>query len=268
MKKKVRENLMKMKVSYQEAESILQQRIDLGKKMLQSSINSLNSLKLAEKRYNIWNSENFEILKKIFCHPNIALDYTATQWSISSILISDYNLTNRINKIKSNIETKLQKLESIKSSIEWEIQDNIVNSRIFFVHGTDCANSAMVLNFIRSLNITPIIMHDLAAAGKTIVEEIQNRNDVHYAVCLLTPDELGGKDAENMNFRADQKVILELGIFIGLLGRENVSNLYIESVELPQDYHEFQHIRIDDSENWKDKLIEELKTAGLKMTVS
>ncbi len=261
---------MSYRIPPQEASSILQQQISKGEKLLQVSIKSNNSLKAAEKKYNLWNSENFELLKKIFRYDNIAYDYSKSSWSIGGIFVSDLNLSNKINKLKSNIQLKIEKLESIISSLkllESEKSPSKHEQKVFFVHGTDCTTSSLVIEFVEQLGLQPVILKEFAAAGKTIIEEIQQQDDVHYAIGLLTPDNLGGENKHDLNFRADQNVILELGIFVGKLGRKNVSNLYVESVELPQDYHEFKHIQIDGTNDWKKLLAEELEAAGFELNL-
>jgi hypothetical protein len=44
-----------------------------------------------------------------------------------------------------------------------------------------------------------------------------------------------------------------------------VSSLYVDSVELPEDFHEYEHIEIDRTNEWKNKLLEELSRAGFEI---
>lgn len=256
-----------LKTARSEAENILRRQIEQGKIILDSSIQTISNLKAAEKQYNHWNSKNFEILKKLFSHDHIAKDYAAVKWSIGKILISDLKLEEKVENLHNNISRKLAKLDSIKASLEYLKSDDLSietasAKRVFLVHGTDCDTKEMVLDFLNELGLQLIIMSELAAAGKTIVEEIQKRDDVKYAIVLLTPDEVGSLFNQQLNFRASQNVILELGIFVGRLGRNNVSSLYAESVELPRDHHDFNHIMIDRNDEWKQSLKAELTNAG------
>ena len=66
--------------------------------------------------------------------------------------------------------------------------------------------------------------------------------------------------------RARQNVILELGYFIGKLGREKVCALHAGEVELPSDLHGV--IWVPYSGDWKLKLIQELRAAGLRIDVN
>ena len=64
--------------------------------------------------------------------------------------------------------------------------------------------------------------------------------------------------------RARQNVIFELGLFIGKLGRRNVSVLYQEDkdFEMPSDYKGVLYTPYDTSGRWKFELVKELKNCG------
>lgn len=259
---------MLLKIPLTEAEKILQKQIDKGKTILEGQIKNVPSLRTAEKLYNHWNSENYDILKKVFRFADIARDYSTSIWSIGGILISDLKVPEKVEKLHGNIHFKISKLDSILHSIRLVSETKEASAdrgKVFFIHGTDCHTSSLVLSFIRALGLQPIIMKELAHAGKTIITEIRKRAEVKYAICLLTPDNLGGVSAHELHFRADQNVILELGIFVGRLGRENVSSLFVEGVELPEDFHAFEHIEIDRTNEWKEALLKELTQAGFEI---
>ena len=83
---------------------------------------------------------------------------------------------------------------------------------------------------------------------------------------LLTYDDFGNvKSSNEKNKRSRQNVILELGYFIGKLGRNKVMPLYEKEVELPSDIAGVIYTIIDDSENWKIRLVKELKASGYKV---
>ena len=57
-----------------------------------------------------------------------------------------------------------------------------------------------------------------------------------FAIILLTPDDTGGKVGDTPRPRARQNVILELGYFIGKLGRDKVCALATSAdMEIPSD---------------------------------
>jgi len=77
---------------------------------------------------------------------------------------------------------------------------------------------------------------------------------------LLTSDDIGGIKDKNPKLqpRARQNVILELGYFMGRLGRSRVCALYDKGVELPSDYQGILYIVLDKEGAWKTKLAQEL----------
>jgi predicted nucleotide-binding protein len=61
--------------------------------------------------------------------------------------------------------------------------------------------------------------------------------------------------------RARQNVILELGYFMGQLGRERVAAIYRPGTELPTDIHGLGYIPLDETGAWRFKLAAELAAA-------
>ena len=86
----------------------------------------------------------------------------------------------------------------------------------------------------------------------------------------MTPDDVGTTKAEPVNTlpRARQNVVLELGYFIGLLGRNRVCALYKGGVELPSDYSGVGYLRLDDAGAWQLLLARRLKEAGLDVDLN
>ena len=143
------------------------------------------------------------------------------------------------------------------------------NNKVFIVHGHDEAARETVARFVEKLELTPIILHEQASVGKTIIEKLEAHAEVGYAIVLLTPDDEGRKKNEvNFKDRARQNVILELGYFMGKLNRENVCALHKGSVEIPSDYLGVLFVPFDDSGGWQLKLAKEMKAAGLKIDMN
>lgn len=100
------------------------------------------------------------------------------------------------------------------------------SDRIFIVHGHDAAARESVARFLENLGFEAVILHEQANRGRTVIEKVEANSDVGFAVVLLTPDDLGrGISEADLEPRARQNVLLELGYFIGRLGRENVCAL-------------------------------------------
>ena len=138
---------------------------------------------------------------------------------------------------------------------------------IFVVHGHDDVLKENVAQFLRRLGLDPRILHEQPNLGATIIEKFEINSDVPFAVALLTADDVGSAAGEESSLRkrARQNVILELGFFLGRLGRKKVCALVEKDVELPSDYDGVVYIRLDDTDHWKFDLMRELKAAGMSI---
>ena len=143
-------------------------------------------------------------------------------------------------------------------------------NEVFVIHGRDEGTKAMVARFLERLNLKPVILDEQPNQGLTIIEKFERHAQVRFAVALLTPDDAGSLqgDGSNLNPRARQNVIFELGFFIGKLGREGVRALTKGDVEIPSDYAGVVYIPLDDFGGWKMKLARELREAGFDLDAS
>jgi len=92
-----------------------------------------------------------------------------------------------------------------------------------------------------------------------------------FAVVLLTPDDIGGSkssDPDKLEARARQNVILELGFFVGKLGRKHVCALYKGPLDLPSDYLGVGYVPLDESGGWQLQLARELRSAGFSVDMN
>lgn len=142
--------------------------------------------------------------------------------------------------------------------------------RVFVVHGHDHALLQQCARFLEKLDLQPVLLFEQPGKSQTIIEKLEANSNVGFAVVLLTPDDIGkaASDEGNPKPRSRQNVILELGYFLGKLGRPNVAALYDESVELPSDYRGIEYIKIDAEGAWRLKLAKELKAAGLEIDMN
>jgi hypothetical protein len=155
----------------------------------------------------------------------------------------------------------LQLQEFIKQRLNTRI-----SREVFIVHGHDEVREA-VARFIERLDLDPIILAEQPNSGKTIIEKLEDYQDVAFALVLLTPDDVGGKDSANLKHRARQNVILELGFFMGALGRSKVCALYKGSIEMPSDYSGVIFISLDQAD-WRVKVAKELKKSGFAVDIN
>ena len=145
-----------------------------------------------------------------------------------------------------------------------QLERNITLSRkVFIVHGHDDGARESVARFLEKIGFIPIILHEQANQGKTIIEKIDTYGNVGFAIVLLTPDDEGrAKGSEEFSYRARQNVVLELGYFIGRLGRNKVCALKRGNIEIPSDFLGVVWENMDPSGGWKNSLARELKAAG------
>ena len=111
-----------------------------------------------------------------------------------------------------------------------------LSRRVFVVHGHDEGTRETVARFLMQLNFDPIILHEQANQGRTVMEKVEAHGNVDFAVVLLTPDDEGCAKDGIPEPRARQNVLLELGYFLGRLGRDKVCALKRGTVEIPSDF--------------------------------
>jgi predicted nucleotide-binding protein len=139
---------------------------------------------------------------------------------------------------------------------------------VFIVHGHDEGAKQAVARFLERLKLRPVILHEEADRGRTIIEKFQDHSVVGFAVILLTPDDEGRLLGGELKPRARQNVIMELGYFIGTLGRSRVCALKVGSVEEPSDLHGVLYVPFDEKGAWKLRLATELKACGIEVDMN
>jgi predicted nucleotide-binding protein len=138
-----------------------------------------------------------------------------------------------------------------------------LSKRVFIVHGHDAEARETVARFLGNIGFEPIILHEQASRGRTVIEKVEANSDVSFAVVLLTPDDVGRAKAENdLEPRARQNVLLELGFFIAKLGRDRVCALKRGDVVIPSDFAGVVWTEWDLAGAWKTALGKELQAAG------
>jgi predicted nucleotide-binding protein len=140
--------------------------------------------------------------------------------------------------------------------------------KVFIVHGHDGEPKQAVARFLDSLGFEAVILHEQANGGRTIIEKFEKNAEVGFAVVLLTPDDVGGKQGLVVSMlkpRARQNVVFELGYFIGRLGRSRVCALKLGDVEVPSDISGVVYVPYDAGGAWRTALGQELEEAGYEI---
>jgi len=273
-------------------------RRDQGVSLLDSkTITNKETLKEAEQAFWKWSSYNQELLRRMFDNEEYAEAYSRAGAPMVMV-IGESSLSEDIRDYVDTFKTKIEYLDNLAERIDLidlapevtagistsssdekpattEKQTAVSDKKVFIVHGQDNETKAVVARFIEHCGLTPIILHEQTDQGRTIIEKFEQTSDVGFAVVLLTPDDLGGlredisKNPGNLKTRARQNVILELGYFIGKLGRSRVCALKKGDVELPSDFSGVVYTPYDGAdEGWKIKLARELKAAGFSVDLN
>ncbi|KKF38679.1 TIR domain-containing protein [Hafnia alvei] len=140
-----------------------------------------------------------------------------------------------------------------------------LSKKVFIVHGHDEGAREKVARFLERIGLEAIILHEQANRGRTVIEKVIEYGNVGFAVVLLTPDDEGCVKGGILEPRARQNVLLELGFFIGHLGRDKVCALKKGTVEIPSDFAGVVWETMDDNNGWKQSLSRELVAAGHKI---
>ena len=181
----------------------------------------------------------------------------------------------RLDSLGAVVKSSLDELElmGVSETVPSVRRGAVIKSdsrNVFLVHGHDDAMKESVARFLEKLDLRPIILHEQPNKGRTVIEKFEAHSDVGFAVVLLTPDDVGGlaSSPDKLSRRARQNVILELGYFIGKLGRAKVCALYKEGVEIPSDIHGVLYVPYDAGNGWRLKLASEIKAAGLAVDLN
>lgn len=141
-------------------------------------------------------------------------------------------------------------------------------SKVFIVHGHDALLKTEVARFIEKLNLEPIILHEQASSGKTIIEKIEEYSNVGFGIVLYTACDIGGKksDKPELKSRARQNVVFEHGYLIGKIGRKNVCALVKGEIEKPNDISGV--VYVSTGEEWRLSIAKELRNSGYEIDMN
>lgn len=166
-----------------------------------------------------------------------------------------------LKQAQRTLREDLEDLEQTPMTPEDTQKPQLLSHRVFVVHGHDEGARETVARFLMQLGFDPIILHEQANQGRTVMEKVEAHGEVGFAVVLLTPDDEGCAKGGTPEPRARQNVLLELGYFLGRLGRAKVCALKRGTVEIPSDFAGVVWESMDGN-GWKQALGRELEAAG------
>ena len=244
-------------------------QLELGERIGSQTVQSWDELNAMERQLDTWDEFNEELLRRRFTTGKVADDYRRQAFSSSADPVAHERW------VRGSLAEQMRRLESVRGKLPLigsEVEETEVtsspaapkSSKIFLVHGHDELRKHQVAQLLqRGTGERPIILHEPASKGRTIIEKFEDHaSEAGFAVILLTADDVGrAKDKEELNPRARQNVIFELGFFLAKLGRANVVALVEEGVERPSDIDGVMYVALKD--NWHTELAKEIRAAAI-----
>ena len=244
-------------------------------------IPELKTLPRGSPQFKQWQRNTRVAITNTFENDSHLTDFNKIRFSLSVYVLggtpdSEFQsaYVNGLVSAESVLESMIDEIneywddeDQTPTSSETRENAQIITDEIFIVHGRDDGAKNIVARFLEKLDLKPVILAEMPAKGRTIIEKFEHHAQVGYAIVLLTPDDAGSLqgDENDPKPRARQNVIFELGFFIGRLGRERVCALTKGDVEIPSDYAGVEYIPFNDSDGWKMELIRELRSGGFKI---
>ena len=219
-----------------------------------------------QSRHSIWQSQ---------VETFVQTAYSEAEFNKYKKIIFEDNKGNGVAVITAVITGYLEGLLARASAESSNVNETSIpilqydTQKVFIVHGHDIESKEMVARFVQKIGLKPIILHEQPNSGLTIIEKLESFSNVGFAVVLLTPDDVGGlaQKPDELQARARQNVILELGYFIGRLSRNRICALYKQGVAIPSDFGSIVYVELDEKGGWRTKLAQEFVHAGMSIEI-
>lgn len=256
----------KLLVPLEEAQKRIRTQIERGEAAPNQSINENDEARR-------WYDFTSELLRQISSNDELRDEFTGYGSYSFGGDITPSNYLKRLYSIYERLELlpSVESSETITSSVAIKRTKKATSRRVFIVHGHDDGLKESVARFLSSLDLEPIILHELPNRGRTVIEKFEAyADDVAFAVVLFTPDDVGYPNGrvEEAKPRARQNVVLELGFFMSAIGRDRLCVLYKGGVDIPSDYSGVLYEEVDPKGAWRLSLAREIKNAGIDVDLN
>lgn len=254
-----------------------------GMLLLRSLPKSPTSLGKFRERYLAWENKTSAMLEKCFNVTGFMASSPRSEFDGTAISLLDLKISattiplERLPEVLSDIREKIRVLDSIDDRLEiYELPTPATtkpvaspDAPIFLVHGHDLARREIVRRFLEQITQrTIVVLAEQPNRGQDLLGKLlSNAQQAAFAVVILTADDLGGPQNAEQRLRARQNVVFELGLFIGLIGRDRVAALNDPEVEIPTDFSGVAYIPLQ-GESWQIELARELKAADIPVDLS
>jgi predicted nucleotide-binding protein len=150
----------------------------------------------------------------------------------------------------------------------------IEKPKVFVVHGHDTVAREQLELVLHRLGLEPFVLANTGGGGMTIIEALEQEIvkphiRARFGIVLLTPDDMGWAQREGelaRQPRARQNVVLEMGMVLAALGRQNVAILKKGHIETPSDAQGIIYLPFNDHvKETVPKLVDRLRNAGFTL---
>jgi predicted nucleotide-binding protein len=263
------------------ARAKLEARVKVGDELLQRNVTSQADVQKLGADQRAASDYDRDLLRRLFTTEELKDEYKMAEYS-PTISFGPLSPSEEVERYKERVSDRVAKLRSIIERLDL-YQNPVIShaptatsaaspdfTHAFLVHGRDEGARESVARFLTKLGIEPVILFEKASSGRTVIEKLEHYAKVPFAVVLLTPDDEGRLVGitDSLKPRARQNVLLELGFFVGKLGRENVCALCKSPIDVPSDWDGVVWVTMDEHDGWKTKLARELKAAGFTIDLT
>lgn len=266
----------------EEARRLIDEAHSVGSALLDMVPHQQAEVAEFRESYLSWEAKTAAILESSFVTSGFMTTSPKDEFLGTAVSLLDLKIAGttiplpRIPEVANDVREKLRVLRSIGDRLDLYVpprptrtpKAGTENAPIFLVHGRDLARREIVRRFLEAVTDRDVVvLADQANSGHDLLGKLlKHAQDAGFAVVLLTADDRGALGEGDHAPRARQNVVFELGLFIGLLGRERVAALNDPSIELPTDFAGVAYIPVE-GESWQIELARELKAAGIAVSL-
>lgn len=270
--------------------SVVSSRIKEALTVASALLQSLPSAEVDMEEFRVqylnWTERTEAVLESSFDTHGMFTPSPADEFRRAGLAVLDLQLASTpitaawLDEVQKDIQAKSRVLQSIRSRLdvyELPVGNNPSlppkpsgDGPIFLIHGHNLLLREKVRTFVQRICSRPVVvLDDQPNKGRDILGKLLDHAiPASFAIALLTGDDEGRQvKALDWQLRARQNVILELGLFLGLLGRDRVVALYEDGVEMPSDYQGVLWISLAD-EGWTLRLAREMKAASIQVDLN
>lgn len=275
--------IVTLRKSRHEIDRLLSEAIQAGEQVDALPTDTTEEVRQFRDRYLAWESRAEAILQSSFSASGFLTSSPADDFNAASLRLLDLKVSatviplERVPEVRGVIAERIRVLASVSERLDvYESAEDVLppassgepDGSIFLVHGQDLAAREQVRRFVeRATGMAVVVLDEQPNKGEDLLGKLlAHALRAAFAVVLLTGDDVGGPNVDQLKPRARQNVILELGLFLGLLGRSKVAALYQIGVELPSDFVGVGYIPLD-GDGWQMRLVKELRAAGIPASI-